>query len=53
VSSEPDLPADGEALRDERELLIDRIETQRLSHTKCIAGVGSPEIALKCLLRIT
>ena len=34
VPSEPDLPADGEAFRDEQELLIDRIETQRMSHTK-------------------
>jgi len=33
VPSEPDLP-DGESLRDEQELLIDRIETQRMSHTK-------------------
>src|SRR5712691_9933678 len=34
VPNEPDLPADGEALRDEQELLIDRIETQRMLHTK-------------------
>jgi hypothetical protein len=52
VPSEPDLRADGQALRDEQELLIDRIETQRFSHTKRIVGVRSPEIALKCLLII-
>ena len=34
VPNEPDLPADGEALRDEQEPLIDRIGTQRMSRTK-------------------
>ena len=34
VPNEPDLSADGEALRDEQELLIDRIETQRMLDTK-------------------
>jgi hypothetical protein len=48
VPSEPDLP-DGESLRDEQELLIDRIETQRMSHMKvhhqCEIAGGRPEMS--------